>query len=736
MRKQYILLMVLFICTNTILANSKSYVQVQSFPIAEDTSRLEKQHLDFRFQPHDWQICIGLPDDPHKSVVFSDGTIYYDFIHPSNKDRGLFRHFRTQITASLLSSTDTIRTTQRIWNGKVPVVHTKKQAGDIRLDQHIWANAPEEDALTQWAPERVDYLWLILKNTGQQTQKSQIILQIDSQDSLKLDEDGLHLVYHDNPHQKFCAFSSKCEQIAIAYGIRSNRVQIRYPAEFKPGESKELLIAFFRGEQASVYPDVSQAELLRNQAIAYWESLDLPYDRIRIPDEKMQTLLESCIRNIYQAREIKDGKPTFQVGPTYYRGTWAVDGAFILEAITYLGLAEQARPGLELQLKNVGGPGGVAFSKKSGIRLWAILRHAQLTGDSLWLESVWQNVLREVNMIKFYRDQTRIDPEAPNYGLMPRGFGDGGLRGMLYEYTNTYWNLAGLKAAIQIAERLGKGVLPHWQREYDDFWQTFERARHRDMLLDGYGNLYVPVTMKGEKPTLPQRGAWSFLHSIFPGRIFEHDDALMRGTLAMLDGVQEQGNVFGTGWQPDGVWTYFASFYGHAHLWLGHGKKAAATLYAFANHACPLYVWSEEQSLTGERGKRFGNSNHRSGDMPHNWASAEFIRMIRHLLLLERGDDLHVLPGLPHTWTQPGETIQMKQIPTCFGTVDLDVKMETNKAVIRIDPPKREPVEKIVIHTEHFQRPIRQIELNGTSIKGNLMEFDSKKPFQVDIEFE
>ncbi len=33
--------------------------------------------------------------------------------------------------------------------------------------------------------------------------------------------------------------------------------------------------------------------------------------------------------------------------------------------------------------------------------------------------------------------------------------------------------------------------------------------------------------------------------------------------------------------------------------------------------------------------------------MPHNWASAEFIRLVRHLLILERGDELHLLEGLP-----------------------------------------------------------------------------------------
>ena len=42
--------------------------------------------------------------------------------------------------------------------------------------------------------------------------------------------------------------------------------------------------------------------------------------------------------------------------------------------------------------------------------------------------------------------------------------------------------------------------------------------------------------------------------------------------------------------------------------------------------------------------------------MPHNWASAEFIRLIRHLMILERGKKLCLLEGLPQSWTGAGMT--------------------------------------------------------------------------------
>jgi len=54
-------------------------------------------------------------------------------------------------------------------------------------------------------------------------------------------------------------------------------------------------------------------------------------------------MLEACVRNIWQAREIKQGRPAFHVGPTVYRGLWVVDGSFLLEAAAILGRGRDAR---------------------------------------------------------------------------------------------------------------------------------------------------------------------------------------------------------------------------------------------------------------------------------------------------------------------------------------------------------------------------------------------------------
>jgi hypothetical protein len=103
-------------------------------------------------------------------------------------------------------------------------------------------------------------------------------------------------------------------------------------------------------------------------------------------------------------------------------------------------------------------------------------------------------------------------------------------------------------------------------------------------------------------------------------------------------------------------------------------------LYAFANHAAPTRVWREEQSL------RATDNRQLCGDMPHNWASAEFIRLVRHLLVMERGETLELLPGLPAAWLYPGATLRLERTPTRFGPISLDLTV-LNLTVLNLTVP-------------------------------------------------
>jgi hypothetical protein len=480
------------------------------------------------------------------------------------------------------------------------------------------------------------------------------------------------------------------------------RLVLNLPQIFVPsGQQAAIAFCVARGKGAKALPvRLADAEAYRARAEKFWNELNLPYGRIEVPDAAVQALVDSSIRNIYQAREIKKDLPAFQVGPTCYRGLWVVDGSFLMEAVTFLGRTDEARNGIQYLLSFQRPDGAIMIIdghlKETGIALWAVTRHARLTDDKAWLSEVWPKVEKGFAYIRQLRKIASEKPDAPYAGLIPPGFSDGGLGGKYPEYTNVYWTMAGMRAAVEAAKWLGKTDQANdWQKEYDDFMATFRKAAARDMKSDAKGNRYLPIRMVDDEHVAPQKAQWAFLHAVFPGKVFAADDPLVQGNMAMLKAVEDEGLVFGTGWLSAGIWNYFGSFYGHAWLWFGQGQKAAEVLYAFANHASPLLCWREEQMPVGK-------GDQICGDMPHNWASAEFIRLVRHLLVLERGNELHLFEGLPPKWVAPNAVTRLKDIVTEFGPMSLELKVAADgkTARLHVDPPKRAQPAKIVIHLD------------------------------------
>lgn len=607
-------------------------------------------HVDFRYSPPQWQCAICLPDDPQKSLVDKSGELLYHY------GRG-GPDFGTRVGVEVTG--DAVWKKQELLSPRVPIVMTYRSAPGLEIVEEAFAVTQAK--INSARPARGDLILVHVTNTTAEARTIRPKLKVDS-------------------------------RVPVAAAVRMTGPE---------GELQSLLVpagrtATFAVQYGGVPLLLRQALDAREQAVEFWQrKAGLPFGRIEVPDAGIQALVDSSIRNIWQAREIKNGMTAFQVGPTVYRGLWIVDGAFLLEAATILGAGDQARNGVAYELTRQKPDGRIevlpSYWKENGIVLWTCVRHAQLTQDKAWLESVWPKLQRIAAAIRTLRRQT-LGNNAPDEGLMPPGFPDGGIGGNQHEYTNVYWNLLGLRWFAEAARWLGKAdEAAAWQKEYDDFYAAFRRAAARDMKTDPHGNRYLPIRMDGQD--LPQRAQWGFCHGVYPGQLFAKDDPLVAGNMAMLQATEREGMVYGTGWNATGIWNYFASFYGHAWLWQGNGRKAAQVLYAYANHASPVLDWREEQSLRGAPYRKVG-------DMPHNWASAEFIRLVVHLLALDRGNELHLFEGLPAAWTRPGMATRLNGVATPFGKLVMELKIAADgkTALLRVEPLSDPSCKKIVVH--------------------------------------
>lgn len=655
--------------------------------------------VDYRYAPPWWQTSICLPDDWQKTLVGREGMLLYDF------GGGKYHGFKSQISFGLAEKTQWNR--QALLSPRVPIVRTWQKCSGVEVSQEAFAAAPGSATAAPQVPgqdaakpPRRDVLLVRLHNAGAEPASVTPRVTVESQHALSAEPEKRQVAVGKD------MVLSLTEAFKIKETSDGRLVLESAPIRLEAGAERTLAceVAVGPGPKTAL-KDAAEAESLRTAAETYWKGASLPYDRLQVPDAGVQALLDGSIRNIYQAREIKKGLPAFQVGPTCYRGLWVVDGSFLMEAVTFLGRADESRSGIRYLLGFQRDDGAFMLInghwKETGIVLWAVTRHARLTDDKAWLREVWPNVERGFAYIQKMRQTAADDPKAPNYRLIPAGFSDGGLAGQVPEYTNVYWSLAGMNAAVEAARWLGNAEQANrWQREYDDFCAVFRRAAERDLRTDEHGNRYLPIRMVDTEKVAPQKAQWAFLHAVFPGKVFALDDPLVRGNMAMLRGVESERLVFGTGWLSDGIWNYFGSFYGHAWLWLGDGPKAAETLYAFANHASPLLVWREEQMPVGK-------GDGMCGDMPHNWASAEFIRLVRHLLVVERGQELHLLEGLPPTWAGPGAVTRVREVLTEFGPISLELRVaqDGSKATLRLEPPRRNPPKRIVLHLGGWAGP-------------------------------
>ena len=674
------------------------------------TVNAQQRYVNYRYAPQGHVSTTAFPDDRYKTIVGPQGQLLYEFgggkFFPYIGDG-----FKTVI--HMMADENQMFESDCLLSARVPVVMIPSHIGRERVEQFIYSTTKHltegREIVNPLTSDREDIIQTKVYNSSDKPRTVRPVVYINTQH--KVTVKGNVVTIDSTKH-----FVMSLPVIRVRQNMADFKTCVELqPQEVPAGGELSVIGLYDNGlpselaERLTNAPAETVKEMPANyKAVCdYWENRSpVPYGHINVPDREIQNLIDASVRGIWQAREIIDGNISLQVGPTCYRGLWIVDGAFLSEATAMLGVGSDARAGIEYSLSFQEEDGGFrklnpTFWKENGLILWTCVRHAMLTQDKQWLTGHWDALSRTIDNIHALRERTLTNDYPEDDGLIPPGFIDGGLFGGedQPEYSNTLWTLTGLKAMIMAADWLGrKDDAKKWQREYDDFHAAFRKAAVRDMATDDFGNRYLNNMMKPEHRSLPQRAQWAFCQSIYPGQVFEIGDSIAVGTMQMLDGTLQEGMVMGTGWIIDGIWNYFASFYGHAWLWNGDGGKAADALYAFANHASPLYNWREEHNPRDMQPSYVG-------DMPHNWASAEFIRLTCHLLQLDRGTELHLLEGIPQEWLGAGMGTSLKEIATPFGplTMSLSVDQDGEWADLTVEPLSKNCT-AIVVHTGQWGR--------------------------------
>lgn len=430
-------------------------------------------------------------------------------------------------------------------------------------------------------------------------------------------------------------------------------------------------------------------EAARARLAAFWQSADVPFGKVRVPDPALQAVLDESLRTLYQAREVIDGHGQFQPGFSLYRGLWTGDAAYQAELAYVLGDRARAMETLDAVLAHQTDSGlfevmrPFTFWRESAQAVWMFARLARLAeadpAGRAYVAQKWDDVLRGVEALRRARAST-LSTGAPYDGLFPPAFSDGGIGEIGAEYSSVLWTMTALRELARVAPAYGRDAdVPALDAFRNDLRSSFDAAFARDARTDAHGHRYLPVSVgktgPDEVPTLAQ---WAALEAHLFTDLFPVGGPYQRGTLGIMEDASQQGLPVSTGWLRGGVWAGFGFLVGANELLVGNDERAADILYAMANHASPVGTWVEEQPLVGA-------GNRLAGDMPHTWHSTVFVRMAINLLALDHGDDLHLLGAIPAEWLRPGATASLNDVATVAGplTLTLAVSRDGRTATLR-----------------------------------------------------
>ena len=95
-----------------------------------------------------------------------------------------------------------------------------------------------------------------------------------------------------------------------------------------------------------------------------------------------------------------------------------------------------------------------------------------------------------------------------------------------------------------------------------------------------------------------------------------------------------------------------------------------------------------------------------SHTIPHVTGACNYAIMLRHMLVHEAGDQLHLFPAVPDWWLAEGNEIRIDQLPTHFGPISLLARGTSEGVSLQFSPPARERPTGIALHLPR-SRPLQ-----------------------------
>ncbi len=448
------------------------------------------------------------------------------------------------------------------------------------------------------------------------------------------------------------------------------------------------------------------------RTVQYWRGLMSGAASIRVPCEKAsQALLAAHVCQL-----IASDHGALHGGEGFYDEFYIRDGAYQVMELEEAGLFDSARKAIEPFCDHQLEDGRFESQKNqfdaNGQAQWALWQYFRITADRPWLEQAYPRMHKAAAWAMAAR--RRAPADAPLAGLLPAAPADGESLwdGKHHVLGYDFWNLRGLLCTADAARILGKtDEAALLLKEADEYRAAIDRA---------WKKLDVPHF----PPSWEKAGThWGNTETLWPTPVFPADDPRVA---ALMQEVREKhlgGFAEGTIRWTDGkiepaIHPYMSAYTTMASLVRDEDEKVAEEFYWCLLHSTATHAFPEGIFYK----RRFAWSN----TIPHVTGASNYALLLRHMLIHEQGGELHLLKAIPDGWLDEGREISLERAPTHFGPMNLRVQGTAQGVCVTLDPPRREPPARIVLHlpaSRPLDTPLERVEVVQRNPQGRRIDF-------------
>jgi len=546
------------------------------------------------------------------------------------------------------------RQTKMLLEGWLPVVLISAQDGRVRYDLTLWTTplptVKDWQKAFDWPTEGENFLnWIAVKVTNDGPGAEQAKIRIE------------HLGTPTAP-----VTSLESHTWSLNSG-QSAACVARIP--FAPVQDATVLAK----EDPQVWLD---------RTVRFWRGLMSQAARVEVPCAKAtQALLAAHVCQL-----IANDHGELHGGEGFYDEFYIRDGGYQIMELEEAGLFDAVKKAVARYLTSQRPDGRFETQTgqfdANGQAVWVLWQYHKITGDREWLNTVYPQMRRAVDWtIKARREAPAGSPFA---GVLPAAVADGEYLwdGKHHIVGYDFWNLRGMLCTADAARILGKTA------EARELLAEAERYRADiDTAWKRTGLPHFP-------PSWEKAGThWGNTETLWPTELFAPDDPRVTALLTEVRRHHGGGFVEGTiRWlgTQDAIHPYMSAYTTMASLVRGEHDQVVEDFYWYLLHSAATHAFPEGIYFK----RRFAWSD----TIPHVTGASNYALMLRHMLLHERGDDLHLLPGVPDEWLAEGKAIVVERAPTHFGPVNLYTHGQADGVRIRFDPPARQAPKRVILH--------------------------------------